>query len=118
LANADVFDRLVAPKLRESGRRVAYFLVDALRYELGVALEQQLEDDGHIELQAAFAQLPSITPVGMASLLPEAGQQLYLRKHDDSLVPMIGETPVTNVKQRMDLLRKRYGQRFAENVAA
>jgi hypothetical protein len=114
LANADVFDRLVAPKLRESGRRVAYFLVDALRYELGVALEQQLEDDGHIELQAAFAQLPSITPVGMASLLPEAGQQLYLRKHDDSLVPMIGETPVANVKQRMDLLRKRYGQRFAE----
>ena len=31
LANADVFDRLVAPKLQESGRRVAYVLIDALR---------------------------------------------------------------------------------------
>ena len=38
LANADVFDRLVADRLKESGRRVAYLMVDALRYELGVAL--------------------------------------------------------------------------------
>ena len=114
LANADVFDRLVAPKLQESGRRVAYVLVDALRYELGVALEQQLAEDGRIELHAAFAQLPSITPVGMASLLPGAGQQLFLRQEDTGLVPMLGEIPVTNVNQRMDVLRKRYGQRFAE----
>ena len=113
LANADVFDRLVAPKLQESGRRVAYVLVDALRYELGVALEQQLAEDGRIELHAAFAQLPSITPVGMASLLPGAGQHLP-PQDDTGLVPMLGEVPVTNVNQRMDVLRKRYGQRFAE----
>jgi hypothetical protein len=114
LANADVFDRLVAPKLQESGRRVAYFLVDALRYELGVALEQQLAEDCPVELHAAFAQLPSITSVGMASLLPGAGQQLLLKQQNTGLVPMLGEVPVTNVKQRMDILRKRYGQRFAE----
>ncbi|MFE8033626.1 hypothetical protein, partial [Thiohalocapsa marina] len=36
LANADVFDRLVADRLKESGRKVAYLMVDALRYELGV----------------------------------------------------------------------------------
>ena len=65
---------------------------------------------------AAFAQLPSITPVGMASLLPGAGQHLSLRKHDAGLVPMLGEVPVTNVAQRMDMLRKRYGQRFTEMV--
>ena len=114
LANADVFDRLVAPKLQESGRRVAYFLVDALRYELGVALEQQLAEDCPVELHAAFAQLPSITSVGMASLLPGAGQQLSLNQQNTGLVPMLGEVPITNVKQRMDILRKRYGQRFAE----
>jgi hypothetical protein len=114
LANADVFDRLVAPKLQESGRRVAYFLVDALRYELGVALEQQLAEDCPVALHAAFAQLPSITSVGMASLLPGAGQQLSLKQQNTGLIPMLGEVPVTNVKQRMDILRKRYGQRFAE----
>jgi hypothetical protein len=42
LANADLFDRLVAPKLQESGRRVALLLLDALRYELGLALHGHL----------------------------------------------------------------------------
>ncbi len=45
LANVDVFDKLVAPKLGESGRRVALLLIDALRYELGVELHKQLMED-------------------------------------------------------------------------
>ncbi len=91
-------------------------MIDALRYELGVALAQQLADAGHLQLHTACAQLPSITSVGMASLLPGAGQHLALRRHDTNLVPMLGEVPVTNVAQRMDVLRKRYGQRFADMV--
>jgi len=114
LANADVFDKLVAPKLQESGRRVALLLIDALRYELGVELQKQLSDEGQVELQAAFVALPSVTPVGMASLLPGAGQDLRLVKRDDKLVPMLGEQVLINVAQRMEVLRKRYGERFAE----
>ena len=114
LSNADVFDRLVAPKLQESGRRVGYVLVDALRYELGVALEKQLLEDGQVEMQPAFAQLPTVTPVGMASLLPEAGKKLHLARKNNEIVPMLGETPLNNVTQRMDLLRERYGARFQE----
>jgi hypothetical protein len=114
LANADVFDHLVAPHLQESGRRVAYFLVDALRYELGVALRQQLAEDAAVELQPAFASLPSITPVGMASLLPGAGKGLTLASKDDGLVPMLGDVVVANVTQRMEVLRKKFGDRFAE----
>ncbi len=114
LANADVFDQLVAPCLQESGRRVAYFLVDALRYELGVALQQQLAEDDPIELQPAYAQLPSITVVGMASLLPGAGKNLSLVKKNDGFMPMIGGSAVSSVNQRMEILRKQYGDRFAE----
>ncbi len=114
LSNADVFDRIVAPKLQKNGHRVAYFMVDALRYELGVALERQLADDGQVAVQAAMAQLPSITPVGMASLLPGAGQLLRIRNDSQSLVPMLGEQVVDTVAQRMDVLRKKYGQRFEE----
>lgn len=114
LANADVFDRIVAPKLQKNGHKVAYFMIDALRYELGVALEKQLAEDGVVELKVALAQLPSITPVGMASLLPGAGQQLYLRNDEQSIVPMLGEQVVNTVPQRMDVFKKRYGQRFAE----
>ena len=114
LSNADVFDRIVAPKLQQNGRRVAYFMIDALRFELGVALEQQLAKDGAVQLQPALAALPSVTSVGMASLLPGAGQQLRLVNADGVMVPMLGEQPVNTVAQRMEVFRKRYGQRFAE----
>ena len=115
LANADVFDKFVAPKLQTSGCRVAYILVDALRFELGIALERQLAADGKVTLHVAFAQLPTVTPVGMASLLPKAGQSLTLTRQDDKVVPAIGDTTLVNVTQRMALLRSRYGERFAES---
>lgn len=114
LANADAFDRLVADRLKESGRKVAYLMVDALRYELGVALEKLLAEDGPVELQAAYAQLPTITQVGMASLLPGARSGLTLSLEDDTLVPKLAGVPVTNVPQRMNTLSNRYGDRFAE----
>ncbi len=114
LANSQVFDRLVAPGLKQNGHKVAYVMVDALRYELGVALEKQLAEDGVIELQAALAQLPSVTPVGMASLLPGASDHLEVEKHEDGLTPRLDGKPVTSVPQRMEAFRCRYGQRFAE----
>lgn len=114
LANADVFDRLLADRLKESGRRVAYLMIDALRYELGVALEKMLAEDGPVELQAAYAQLPTITLVGMASLLPNARTELKLGLEADTLTPSLGGTRVGNVSQRMDVLKKRFGDRFHE----
>lgn len=114
LANADVFDRVVADRLKESRRKVAYLMVDALRYELGVALEKLLAEDGPVELQAAYAQLPTITLVGMASLLPGARTGLTLSLENEVLVPKLDGTPVGNVPQRMNVLAKRYGDRFSE----
>ena len=114
LSNSDVFDRIVAPKLQKNGHKVAYLMIDALRFELGVALERQLAEDGQVELQAALAQLPTITPVGMASLLPGAGQLLRIKNDGQSLVPMLSDQVVETVAQRMDVLRKKYGQRFQE----
>jgi hypothetical protein len=114
MSNADVFDRLVADRLKESGRKVVYLMVDALRYELGVALEKLLAEDGPVELQAAYAQLPTITIVGMASLLPGALTNLSLTFDNESLIPSLAGTPLGNVSQRMGVLSKRYGDRFAE----
>ena len=114
LANADVFDRLLAERLKERGHKVAYLMVDALRYELGVTLEKLLAEDGPVELQAAYAHLPTITLVGMASLLPGARTSLTLSLENDSLVPKLAGASVSNVTQRMAVLSKRYGDRFAE----
>jgi hypothetical protein len=114
LANADVFNRFVQPLLNESRRRVAYLLVDALRYELGVALHSELGETDHAELLAACAQFPTVTPVGMASLLPGAGSGLQLAKEGDGFVAVLDGVRLTQVGQRMELLRARFGDRFAE----
>ena len=114
LYNADVFDEVVAPKLQTSGQRVAYLMVDALRFELGLELEKQLKDEFEITLKPAYACLPSITLIGMASLLPGAGKELSIRKGDSGMVPMLGEVPVSTVPQRMGVFDKRFGSRFSQ----
>jgi len=114
LANVEVFDKMVAPKLELSGNKVAFILVDALRYELGTALVQELLDDTKAEIVPALVQLPSTTPVGMASLLPGASHGLRLVKNDAGFIPCIQNQPVGTVTQRMEIIRKKYGVRFQE----
>jgi hypothetical protein len=113
-ANADTFDRLAAEPLKDDGHKIAYIMVDALRYELGVALQKMLSEDGPVELEAAYAQLPTVTSVGMASLLPGARAALTLGQANGAVTPCLGDAPVANVQQRMGYLAKRYGDRFAE----
>ncbi len=114
LANTDVFDKLVSPRLQEGGKKTALILIDALRYELGVALEKQLSEDSRVALQPSCGQMPSVTPVGMASLLPGAGTDLRLVTKGDGVAVMLGEVVLGNVAQRMEVLRKAYGARFQE----
>jgi hypothetical protein len=52
----------------------------------------------------------------MASLLPDAGKSLYLQKADNGLLPVLESTPLSNVNQRMEVLRSKYGQRFMEKT--
>jgi hypothetical protein len=65
-----IFSELVAARPKP----VAYFLVDAMRYEMGVELAERLPKSSEVSLRHAVAALPSITPVGMAALQPGAAQ--------------------------------------------
>ncbi|HOD39120.1 MAG TPA: PglZ domain-containing protein, partial [Candidatus Wallbacteria bacterium] len=114
LSNSNVFDTFIAPKLQEKGNKVAYILVDSLRYELGVVLEKQLTELGATQINASSAKLPTVTSVGMASLLPGADQSFSLEFQDETLIPNIGGGELKNVTKRMDFIRQRYGQRFHE----
>lgn len=51
---------------------VAYFLVDAMRFEMGVELAERLPKTSEVSVRAAMGALPSITPIGMAALQPGA----------------------------------------------
>jgi hypothetical protein len=111
--SSEVFDKCVAPALKERGTRVALFMVDSLRYELAVWLERQMAKEGECELTAMCAQLPTITPVGMAALLPEASGNLRLTREGDELVPTIKGKRIVTPADRYDYVRGFYGERCA-----
>jgi hypothetical protein len=51
---------------------VCLLLIDALRYEMGIELRSFLEHAEQLNVQPAIAAIPTITPVGMAALMPGA----------------------------------------------
>jgi hypothetical protein len=74
-----LYDQVVHP-LTQDNRRVAYFLIDAFRYEMATELLPELEGAGTtIHLKARYAELPTITAVGMNALAPvQRGGDLVL----------------------------------------
>src|SRR3989441_1599480 len=53
-------------------RPVVYFLVDAMRFEMGVELAERLPKAAEVGVRHAVGVLPSITSIGMAALQPGA----------------------------------------------
>lgn len=89
----------------------AYVWVDALRLEIGHELVEAMRGvSSTIELHAAVASAPTITPVGMASLCP--GSDVGLAFDLDAskkLVVRVGEREVKSVRDRVELLRAAHG---------
>jgi uncharacterized protein (TIGR02687 family) len=67
----DFYKRYVAPKVNK-GERIFVIISDALRYEVGVELTDKLnaETIGSCEIEPILSVVPSVTKLGMASLLP------------------------------------------------
>jgi uncharacterized protein (TIGR02687 family) len=67
----DFYKRYVAPKVHK-GERIFVIISDALRYEVGVELADKLnaETMGACEIEPILSVVPSVTKLGMASLLP------------------------------------------------
>lgn len=72
LRQVELFDSEVLPKVQEG--KTAYIWVDALRFEMARELTEVLKEDFDLSLQPVIGTVPTITEVGMASLLPKAHQ--------------------------------------------
>ncbi|MEH6589152.1 MAG: PglZ domain-containing protein [Halioglobus sp.] len=96
----------IYPELVErSAGRVAYFFVDAMRFEMGTDLVEQLTGAQELRLQPAVAALPSITPMGMAALLPGASSSFSVVEHKGQLASKIGDKVLPAVRERLKLLK-------------
>jgi hypothetical protein len=64
--------RVFSEVVSEGPKPVAYFLVDAMRFEMGIELSERLPKTVEVSVRHAVGVLPSITPIGMAALQPGA----------------------------------------------
>lgn len=110
--NSELFDKVVEPLLEtRDPHRVAYLLVDALRFELARDLEQQLIRHYKVELKVSCAQLPTYTEIGMASLMPKAKGNLSLKLKDGELTTYLGDLPATDPQRRFAWMKSQKGDR-------
>ncbi len=90
-----------------AGGTVAWFFVDAMRFEMGAELAKHLDGVADLHLQPAIAALPSITPVGMAALLPGASANFSVVQHKGKLAALVDNVPLPGVAERIKYLKSR-----------
>lgn len=112
--NSEIYNRVIEPLLKQSGKKIAYFHIDALRYELGVVLEKELMTEGQTNLDISYAQLPTVTPVGMTSLLPDAANKLELKRDNNNVAVFLDGVKINDVSKRMSIFQNKLGDRFQE----
>lgn len=70
LRQRQVYEQFVHPII-EGGNRVAFFMVDAMRFEMAEELKLFFESKKYlVSLNARLAELPTVTEVGMNALAP------------------------------------------------
>jgi PglZ domain len=92
--------------VRAAGARVGYFVVDALRYEMGAELVDQLRGAAdELSITPAVAMLPTLTPVGMAALLPGGSASFSVGEEKGKLGAQIEQTFMANLNDRLRFLK-------------
>jgi hypothetical protein len=91
----------------EQPKPVAYFFVDAMRFEMGAELTERLPKSAEVSLRPAICALPSITPIGMAALLPGAASSFSVADRAGTLGALIDETFLPDLPARKKLAASR-----------
>jgi hypothetical protein len=110
----NLFDEVVRPLTQEAGA-TAYFVVDAMRFEMGEELFRQLEGTPATtaHLRHRLAELPTVTEVGMNVLAPLAqyGRLVPVMSSDGSTVQgfQTGEFRVFDPETRRRAMHDRVG---------
>ena len=108
----EIFDSLVQPMQEEE--RIAYLWVDALRFEMARELCEVLGQDFKIEIEPAIATAPTITEIGMASLLPKASDGKIVSVGNGKLAFDINGTVIKNRSDRVKFLKQNAYVEFFE----
>jgi len=81
---------------------------------MGRDLGMTLADTCTVHVEACASSLPTVTPFGMAALMPGADSTYKIVAKGNDLVPAVGDQPLPGSKERMAFLKSRFGDRFAD----
>ena len=92
---------------------IVIFFIDALRYELGEELKRYLIERGYeVDIIPMLSSLPSITEIGMASLMPHKGKPLFAEVEKGELrIKIEGNIPITRRRERINFIKDILGDR-------
>jgi len=107
----DVYSESVAPALRAG--KTAYVLVDALRFEMARELVGSFGKEIEVTLAPALATLPTITEIGMASLMPRAPEGRVVAVGGGKLGLQVDGTVLKDRASRMAWLEEQVGAKVA-----
>lgn len=92
--------RIWSEVVADKPKPVAYFLVDAMRFEMGVELAERLPKTSEVSVRAALGALPSITPIGMAALQPGASASFSVAEEGGKLGALIDDSFLPDLAAR------------------
>jgi hypothetical protein len=92
--------RIWSEIVAERPKPVAYFLVDAMRFEMGLELADRLPKTSEVSVRPALGVLPSITPIGMAALMPGASASFSVVEQGNRLGALIDGVFLPDVASR------------------
>ncbi|HWO17674.1 MAG TPA: PglZ domain-containing protein [Kofleriaceae bacterium] len=99
--------RIFSDVVSERPKPVAYFLVDAMRFEMGIELAERVPKTSEVSVRAALAALPSITPIGMAALMPGASASFSVVDEGGKLGAQIDDAFLPDLATRRKLAASR-----------
>ena len=100
--------RVFAEEVQPRAGKTAFFLMDAMRYEMGLSLAARLaERVDDLRLTPVLAALPTITTVGMAALMPGASQGFEVVFEDGKVGARVDSAFLPNLAARKQHLKER-----------
>ncbi len=108
IPQTDIYKNTVAGHLAQI--KTAYFLVDALRFEMLRELASNLGDKWQVNLTPALATPPTLTEVGMAALLPGAERGLTIVETNGGIGVQVNDRLLRTRADRIKWLKDALGK--------
>lgn len=110
-SHSEIFRDCLQPII-ERKNKVAFFMVDALRYEMAAELLEGMGDGFETEIDPCIGQLPGITSVGMSALLPGAEKGLSLELEPGGVVVSLEGKVIRDRAARLAWMGEKAGVTF------